>query len=353
MSKKHFSILLAITVVVGLAVVLLPSRTSREASVKPGVYLPELAAAINDVEQVRITSDGGEEVVTLVRGAEGWVVQESYEYPADWSALRPLLASLSQAQVVEAKTDNPEYYHRLGVEDVDQPDAQGTLVSFPGSADLPGVIIGNAAQGREGQYMRRQDAAQSVLVDQAIRLPVSSAGWLNRSVVDLPQDEVLSVAVEHADGEQVRISRVSTEVNDFTLEGLPEGRKTRSAYSINQLASVFDGLDLESVLPADEVSWENASEVRMVSESGLQLNGYLVEDGEHRWIRLEAVAQAPEVIATEEAPVDQEAEETEGAEATANEINQRVQGWAYQIPLYKYDAVNKRMDDLLEPVEEE
>lgn len=334
MSKKHFSILLVVTVVVGLAVLLLPSRTSDEASMEPGLYLPELAAAINDVAQVQITTGGGEEVITLLRGDSGWVVQESYEYPADWSVLRPLLVSLSQAEVVEAKTDNPEYYHRLGVQDVDNPDAQGTLVAFPGDATLPAVIIGNAAQGREGQYLRRQGDTQSVLVDQGFRLPINAAGWLDRSVVDLPQDEVLSVEVSHADGETIRISRVSTDVTDFTLENLPEGRKTRSAYSINQLASVLDGLQLESVVPADEVSWEDAGELRVTMDSGLQVTALLTADEEYRWVRLEASG------------ADEAAE-------VADAINQKAQGWAYQVPLYKYDSANKRMEDLLEPLEEE
>lgn len=334
MSKKHFSILLVVTVVVGLAVFLLPSRTSDEASVEPGLYLPELAAAINDVDQVQITTAGGEEVITLLRSEDGWVVQESYEYPADWSVLRPLLANLSQAEVVEAKTANPDYYHRLGVEDVNSADAQGTLVSFPGNAALPAVIIGNAAQGRDGQYLRRQDEAQSVLVDQAFRLPVNPAGWLDRAVVDLPQDEVLSVEVSHADGESVRISRVSTDVTDFTLENLPEGRTTRSAYSINQLASVLDGLQMDAVVPADEVNWEEASELRVSMNSGLQVTALLAEDEEYRWVRLEASG------------ADEAAE-------VADAINQKAQGWAYQVPLYKYDSANKRMEDLLEPLEEE
>ena len=38
-------------------------------------------------------------------------------------------------------------------------------------------------------------------------------------------------------------------------------------------------------------------------------------------------------------------------EARARAINERVGGWAYRIPQYKYDSMNKRMGDLLQEEE--
>lgn len=330
MSKKHFSILLLITIAVALAVVLVPSRTGRDATLESTTFLPELAAVVNDIAQLRISAEGGSEVVTLNRQDQGWVVSESFDYPADWSVIRPLLAGLSQAEVVEEKTSNPDYYHRLGLEDPESEDATSKLVEFPLNESLPSVIVGNSAQGREGQYLRRQGEPRSVLVDRSISLPLNSTGWLAREIVDVPESEVLVLRIVHPDGETVAIQRNSTEVTDFTLEDIPEGRKTKSAWTINQLASGLAGLQLEAVAPMDDVSWESAIQVQAVSESGLQVDALLVEDEEHRWVRLEA----------------------SGSEA-AEEINQRVEGWAYEIPLYKYDAFNKRMEDLLAEPEDE
>jgi hypothetical protein len=34
-----------------------------------------------------------------------------------------------------------------------------------------------------------------------------------------------------------------------------------------------------------------------------------------------------------------------------NRINSRVSGWAYQIPQHKYQAMSKRLEDLLAPTE--
>ena len=330
MSKRHFSILLLVTVVVAIAVFLMPTRTGRDAAIEAPEFMPALAGVVNELEQVRITSNGGADVITLEREEDGWVVAESHRYPADWSVLRPLLAALSQARIVEAKTANPDYYDRLGVEDPTAEGASSTLVEFPGADDLPAVIIGNSAQNREGQYLRLEGEARSVLVDRTIDIPIDRSGWLAAGIVDVPESEVLEVRITHPDGEVVHIHRNDTDVADFTLSDIPEGRKTRSAWTINQIAAVLDGLDLESVAPVDDVDWENAIEMEVRAEDGLVVRARLVEEEALRWLRLSA----------------------EGG-GRANAINERVEGWAYQIALYKYDAVNKRMENLLAEVEEE
>jgi hypothetical protein len=330
MSKRHFSILLLITVVVAAAVFLMPSRTGRDSTVESELYLPELAGVVNDLEIVRISAAGGAEVVTLARREDGWVVEESHAYPADWSVLRPLLADLSQAEVLEAKTSNPEYYDRLGVEDPSNEDASGKLIEFPGMDALPAVIVGDQPQGREGRYLRRQGEPGSVLVDRSITLPAEASAWMDREIVDVPNAEVVGVRISHADGDVINIHRNSTDVTDFTLDEIPEGRKTRSAWTINQLASGLAALELDGVAPVDEVTWQDAIELQVRTEDGLQIDARLAQEEERRWLRLEA----------------------SGSEA-AEAINERVEGWAYEIPLYKYDAVNKRMEDLLAEVEDE
>lgn len=330
MSKRHFSYLLLVAVVVGIAVFLVPSKTGRQAEQEMGSFLPELAARVNDISLVRLSNNGGEEVVTLERKNSVWVVQESAGYPADWSLLRPLLADLSQAEVVEGKTSNPEYYHRLGVEDPYSADSTSKLIEFPGDESLPGVIVGNSAKDRDGQYLRIQGEARSVLVDRDITLPLNPVGWLAREIVDVADSDVISVRISHADGELLEIERESVDVTDFTLLNIPEGREAASSWSVNQLASALSGLELEGVASVDEVNWEDAGEFQLLTSEGLQLNVRMMEEEENRWIRVEAI----------------------GSDA-ADSINERVNGWAYRIPLYKYDAMNKRMDDVLGAVEDD
>jgi hypothetical protein len=61
------------------------------------------------------------------------------------------------------------------------------------------------------------------------------------------------------------------------------------------------------------------------------------------WIRLQAGLYQTAVESGVTPPEEGAAETRERAET----INQRASGWAYRIPKYKYDAMTKRMNDLL------
>lgn len=330
MSKRHFSYLLIVAIVVAIAVVLVPSKTGQQAERESGPFLPGLAERVNEVDLIRVSAGGATETLTLERRESSWVVQESAGYPADWSVLRPLLADLSQAVVLEEKTSNPEYYHRLGVQDPGAQDSASKLIEFPGEEAIPSVIVGNSAQGREGQYLRLQGESRSVLVDRTITIPLNSTGWLAREIVDIADDDVLSVRVTHSDGEIVEMVRESTDVTDFTLLNVPEGREAASTWTVNQLAGVLSGLELEDAAPVDDIDWTDAGEILLTTSSGLEVKALMKEDGENRWLRVEA-----------------------NGSDQAESINERVTGWAYRIPLYKFDAMNKRMSDVLAALEED
>ena len=330
MSKRHFSYLLLVAIVVTIAVVLVPSKTGDQPAHEIGPFLPELAEQVNEVSLIRVIASGGTEALTFERRDSGWVVQESAGYPADWGVLKPLLSDLSQAIVLEEKTSNPEYYDRLGVQDPDTEDAPGKLIEFPGNESIPAVIVGNSAQGREGQYLRKEDDARSVLIDRTITLPLNSTGWLAREIVDIADTDVVSVTISHADGERVEIQRDSTDVTDFTLLNVPEGREAASSWSVNQLSTALSGLELEDAALVDDIDWTNAGEIQMLTSDGLEVSAQMKEEHENRWIRVVA-----------------------SGSDEALSINERVSGWAYKIPLYKYDAMNKRMDDVLAVLEED
>ena len=142
MSRKHFSWLLFLTFVVAGLVLMVPGKTSKESSIEQTVLLPGAAAQVNDIDWLRLTSGGKVTVTTLKREGSVWVVEEASAYRADWGRLKTLLTGLSQAEVVEAKTANPDYYPRLGVEDVSAPAAAGVMIEFSAGSGLPALIIG-------------------------------------------------------------------------------------------------------------------------------------------------------------------------------------------------------------------
>lgn len=386
MSRKHFSLLLVVTLVVALLVLLIPGKTGHESALEKSRLLPGLQEQVNDLDWLRVTGPGGEVVATLNRDDEYWRVAEVEGYPADWGRLRTLLVDLAQAEVVEQKTDNPQYYDRLGVQGIDDPDAGGVLLEFDSASGLPGLIIGKRAQGLEGQYARLQDSAASVLVDRVLDVPQDRASWLDRDIVDISDAEVVEVDIRHPDGERVVARKVSADDENFELQGVPEGRTIRSAWTVNSLANALSALTLEEVIPADRLDWSGATQFGVVTADGLRVDVDLIsvtpddgsgadeaagdtaaDSGQQDWIRLgagvyetgldlalrgdDAAAEA-DAAETDELPVDVSVDDSAGASPDASEragsLSLRLAGWAYRIPKYKADAMNKHMEDLLQ-----
>ena len=377
MSKRHVSLLaVALVLVVGAIFLLLPGKTAREPSDSDRAAVPGLEAAVNDLNRIVAVGAGNEVIATLERGESGWAVLEFSGYGADIEVLREVLGGLAKARVLEPKTDNPDYYARLGVEDLAAEDAAGLRLDLSSDAVSWSVIIGNEAPARGGHYLRLADAAGSLLVDYTGDVPDSAAGWVDTKVVDLLAAEVAEVRIEQPDGETLTAQKTSADETDFTLLELPEGREIKSAWSVNSLGSTLSTLDLEAVRRADELSWDGAIGVRALRFDGFEVTAELLRLGEEGdWLRLSASAPAPEEAAP--APADAPGDDAAGEAAIPDEpavepaadadliaeamaevvaeadaLNARANGWAYRIPAFKADAMDQRLVDLLrEPPE--
>ncbi len=375
MSKKHFSWLLIATVLIVVVVILLPGRTGKESDIEVATLLPGLAEQVNSVDQLQVITAGEKTLASLRRQDQSWVVEEFHNYPADWPKLRNLLSALAKARIVEPKTANPEYFARLGVSDVKDEDSKAILLRLQGGKDPMAVLIGNAADDRDGQYVRLADGDRALLIDQQLDLPADAKGWLQRDIVNISDAEVVEFSVKHADGSVIEASKASADDDDFVLQGIPEGREIQSSWSVNSMANALSNLQLDAVAAVDTVDFSAATQFRLLTADGLEVLAEVTDFEEQRWLRLNAqVYTAPgaesavDERAGEAAPTEIVAETEAGTSADtaappaadveaegeapqrAAEINQRVQGWAYAIPGYKADTMNKHMEDLLKPL---
>jgi hypothetical protein len=355
MSRKHFSWLLITTLVVAAVVLLVPGKTGKESSFETSRLLPDLQDQVNDLAWLRFTAAGGEIVATLQRAEEQWRVGEAHGYPADWERLRKLLADLAQAEIIEPKTSNPQYYDRLGVQDVSLADASGIRIDFSEGSGLPALIVGETAQGRSGHYVRLDGAEQSALIDREFDIPENAEGWLEQNIVDIADAEVVQVDITHGDGERLQVRKAAADDEDFQLQSMPEGREIRSAWALNSLAGGLSALSLEAVSPAADLDWSAAVRYALVTADGLRIDAQLLRPvaageegaaGGGHWIRLEAGLYQTALESGVTAP-----EDPSDTNSSAEEINRRVSGWAYRIPEYKYDTMTKRMEDVLKTVD--
>lgn len=357
--KRSFLYLVVLTSLALLALWVFTFKDeSLDKSMADTLLLPEISGQINVVDRVEIVTAGNHAVATLLKGDKGWQLEQMGGYRADWPNLQTLLAALAQARVVETKTDKPEYYNRLGVEDMTASDAGGVLVKLGIGDQITAIVIGHQAQARQGQYVRLQNSAASALIDRRLDVSTESSDWVDATIIDINAAEVAEVEIIHPTGERVLVMRISADQTDFDLAGLRPGREVKSSWAVNSLGSVFSMLELDTVHAEGSVDWSDAVRMRLLLFSGVEIMAEMLEAGDEYLLRLSASHPAANVIDKQmndiEGTKSQKEIESQAAMDIAKvveDINQKTTGWIYGISKNKYDAMVKKPEDLLKPQE--
>jgi hypothetical protein len=372
MSKRALLILLAAVAVLILLAVFGQRGDDMPGSIQGTALVPELQAALNDVERVAVVKGGGETVATLERRADTWVVAEKNGYRADVAKIRESLIALAEARVLEQKTANPQLHGRLGVEDIETDTAAGIAISVTaGARELPTVILGDA-EGPKYRYARRAGEAQSYLIDRDPDVPRNSSQWVESTIIDLRAPRVQQVTITHPDGEVVAISKSDPAATAFEVANVPAERELLYAGVANVIGSALRELNLEDVEPigADELAEQAQQEVVVEYRTfdGLVITARGLERNDASWVRFDAAfdpeqaalfaaetAAGPEASGEDPSSIEPDGEagnpagDADDPAAEAQRVNERVAGWRYRIAGYQYDQMTRRMTDLLQP----
>ena len=191
------------------------------------------------------------------------------------------------------------------------------------------------------RFVRRDGENQSWLVEGAVEVQADPLTWLDRQLLRIPRDRVQRLETSHPDGEVLIVERATpTDVN-FAIQDLPEGFEEEYAGAANVLGSSLSFLRFDDV----------AAEEELLLDAEVTVFDALLFDGLRILVRTRA--RDAEVWATLEASVDENAPEdtVDAVRDEASEINGRLQGWAFMLGAGQAENVQKRMDDLIKPVE--
>ena len=376
MTNRTVTVLAAALVVLG-ALALIAQYDPQPPSPGGGLLLPELAGELDQVTQVTVVGAGAEPVATLQRGEDGnWSVAEKDGYPADLEKVHHTLISLAESRIVEPKTANPDFYDRLGVEDVASDDASGVAVTLAGTASPVDVIVGNT-EGASQRYVRIPEQAQSFLIDRDPQVGIETTDWLATEILAIPGPRIARVTVTHPDGEVVSVSKADPDQSNFDVEAMPEGRELQYASIANVMGTVLSNLGLQDVEPLTDRDFP-VTITQWTTFDGLAITAASIERDDEPWVVFRAEYRAPAETpsedtvpgtdteqdaatedGTDDAPGDVAADESTAEDDTmdvaaeAQELNQRLAGWHYRIASYQFDQMTRRMDDLLRDLPEE
>jgi len=327
-----------------LAILAMIGQRGQQPQTQSGnMFLPGLLESLDDVRRVEIVGAGEERLATLERNDSGWTVLERGGYPADLTKTRHALLSLAETQILEAKTANPALHDRLGLEAITSDTAGGIAVELIGLAEPVRIIVGDA-EGDYQRYVRRQGEDQTYLINRDPELATSAVDWLDTEIVNVDGERIQHVTVSRSDGEPLIVSKAVRGQANFTVENIPEGRKIRYDSIANVMGNILESLTLDDVEPLTETTDEViVTEFRTFD--GLVITARSLERDDSAWASFASAVDPTLPPESEQTRAD--------AAVEATEINERVQGWRYQIATYKFDQLTREIADLLQDVETE
>ncbi|HEY4135925.1 MAG TPA: hypothetical protein VGO34_12010 [Alphaproteobacteria bacterium] len=340
--RAFLGLALATLIAVVAVVILLVTGNSGPAARAPGTtLLPTLAKSTDSAAKIVWTHAG--ETTDIVKDGDTWTVAELAGYPAFPAQVNEAILGPSRFQTFEPKTQRPELYDKLDLNDPTSADAKSSRLQILDGAGktLADVIVGrvkNATAGQESLYARLPSEPRAWLVRGKVDLPTARLGWVDAQVltIDLPRirDAWLN---KPAKGGRVHVFKTKADDRDYAIDGMPANYETKDVFGSEDVARVIQQLSFEDVRPAAKqpVATTGQPYAEFATFDGLKVDLWLADADGKTWAAIKASPQAGN------------ADEAIAKEAAA--INARNAAWVYSLPSYELGNLRKTLDDLIQP----
>src|SRR5205823_13039702 len=257
MQKRSLILLASATVVlVAIAIVVLASGDRGVSRAAPGQpAFPALAAKLGEVASVAVSHNGT--TTTFIRDGDSWLVAEKGNYPASAAKISQIVRAMADLALVEPKTQNPDLYPRLEVEDPGHGKSALVVVKDKSGGDLAQAIVGKRrydrlGAGNDGVYLRKPGEAQTWLARGTLDPSGDPASWLDRQIIDISEKKIAKITLTQPDGTKLVIGRAAPEAK-FAVEDAPAEAKFKSETTTSGPGAALETLDLDDVKPAAEL----------------------------------------------------------------------------------------------------
>lgn len=354
--NNRYIIIVVLTVLVVVAAVFVSQQRAPQTSREKTVLFPELAGRVNDVSELVVRD--GRSMLTIRRVSGNWGIAEADNYPALPDRVKQAVLAVSDLQVIAEKTDNPDLYKRLGVEDPDDKGATSHLLTLSGDGGkLAELVVGKprrskSAAGAPGLYVRIPGQEQALLAEGRLTVSADIIHWIKRDIINIEGDRVNAVRLRPAGGTEVSLKRDNL-ADDLELENIPEGKEPASEYQVSRIATVFENVYAEGVRKVENLDFTKPDAViNATTFDGLTAHVEVVKNEGDSYARFSFAAQAgsPDKQhdtggSTAENGAGEESAPT--PEEEAETLNSLVRGWAYRLSTSKAELYGQSLSDLV------
>jgi hypothetical protein len=287
-----------------------------------------------------VTITQGSKSIAIERNGDNWSLKDRGGYPASAEKIRALLLRLANAEIVDAKTRNPERHNMLDLGDPKAPDAKSRLITVTDDKgrSLVDIIVGKRSSeqlgtGKGGTYVRRPNQNETWLVNVELDPTPAVPFWVDTTMFETHVGKAKGVTVEIPGEKPIEVVKAPEgKIATWTIANIPEGMKLKYDYAGDDMLNAFSRMELEDVRRAVQmppgVKPTGVSTYR--DDKGLEIIATVYGTGDDRWMKIMAKG-------------------TEGDPKTeADKINEKVKDWDYKIGTWKLDQMFKKPDELFE-----
>ena len=300
---------------------------------------PALIDSVNEITEVTIEDRRFKSILKKIDGV--WYLHNKDNYPASTSGIKQLALELSNLKILEAKTSSVEKYAKLGVNNLSVEGSQASQITVSTSEKkLVSLLIGLSPKGakKAKRYIRLTGETAAQLVAGQITASTNPIEWLDPQIIDLDSKSIKRLTIDVPEEKKIVISKNTESEDFFTLQDIPESFEMKSKTIVSSIPAILMDLRLNDVISANAVTdLEPSQKTTVTTFSGLEilLTDYIWENKHY------TVFEAYLGKDKKELP-----------NSTIEKINNKVRGWAYEIPAYKRRMINRKFNDLIQAIEQ-
>ena len=336
MQRRSFLLLLSATVILVAGAIGVLAAGDRSVSPAPvgERALPDLAGNLNELAWIALSR--GKTKIDFAQIAGRWAIAEKGNYPASQARVRQLLLGLADLTLVEPKTQRPELFARLDLDDPANGKATEVQLNDRGGQTVAALIVGKRrtdplGTGNDAVYVRKPGIDRAWLARGALDVSGETVEWLDRRILDIPAARVASVKLTAEDGSALVLSRREPG-GPFAVADASADAKFKGPAALGEPAAALAALDLADVKPAAD---------QPVPDSGVSTASFATFDGLTIDLRLFTRDNGDWVAIT--------ASGKDATEAEAKAINTKIAGWSYALTQDRAKLLRTRLADLVEP----
>ncbi len=257
MNKKTLFILLIVLAVLAAVVrsILVRNAEAPVGTEAMGVLLFE-GLPVNEIAEIVIERPG--DSVVLVKSETGWVVENRFGYPADFSKITDLVRKMKQTKVGRKFAATEAISKRLSLmppthrESAETEKGTRLRMKDKNNAVVVDILLGKTRKREEkgipdSQFLMAVGGQDIYLVDQIFSsFETAAPPWLKKSPVTVAKDDIQKIVCTGPDGTVRYTFERPERGKDFVLVSPPTKRAIKQS-ALNQLAGALTGLEIEDV----------------------------------------------------------------------------------------------------------